>query len=249
LELNQEADLLNRGRNYFERHEYTKATRIFSELLEINVDSGEAYFYLGNIFHQQGELGKAIKAFNRVLEIDPNHTDASICLSVLYNDIGHYESGKRVFSEANDRIMRTPTSPEAGVLDSHINQKFANKHFELAELYMTYNRFDEALFEYNKACGLDPENLEIRVKVAKVYAKKGFFSKAFDELRKVKNEYPNYLAARVALGILHFGNDDIIEAQEEWRKVLTIDPAHSDAKMYLNLAQSAASETRLTIQN
>jgi tetratricopeptide (TPR) repeat protein len=247
LELNQEADLLSRGKSCFERREYKKAARIFTELLEFNPQNSEAYFCLANIFHQRGELGKAIKALNRVLEIDPSHTDASICLSVLYNDIGQYESGSKIFSEANERVMRTPTSPESGVLDSHINQKFASKHYELAELYMTYNRFDEALFEYNKACGLDPDNLEVRLKVAKVYAKKGFFAKAFEELRKMKSEHPHYLDARVALGILHFGNNDVLEAQDEWRKILTIDPSNADAKMYLNLSQAAASETRLSI--
>ena len=53
-----------------------------------------------------------------------------------------------------------------------MNYKFALKHFELAEMYMVYNRYDDALFEYNKVIALDTENLDARVKVAKVYAKK-----------------------------------------------------------------------------
>ena len=72
--------------------------------------------------------------------------------------------------------------------DVHINKKFSVKHFELAELYLTYNRFDEALFEYKKSSALDPENLDIKLKMAKVLAKKGFISKAIDELKKLKNE-------------------------------------------------------------
>ena len=58
--------------------------------------------------------------------------------------------------------------------DKHINKKFASKHYELADLYLSYNRYDEALFEFNKVVGLDPENLEARIKISKVYAKKGF---------------------------------------------------------------------------
>ncbi|EQC52085.1 lipopolysaccharide assembly protein LapB, partial [Bacteriovorax sp. DB6_IX] len=63
----------------------------------------------------------------------------------------------------------------------------------MAELYFTYNRYDEALFEYNKAIKLDPANLEARIKIAKVYAKKGFVNKSLDELMRLKNESPNYL--------------------------------------------------------
>ncbi len=105
---------------------------------------------------------------------------------------------------------------------------------------------DEALFEFNKSIGLNPENLEIRVKMAKVYAKKGFVSKAFEELKKLKNEHPTFAPARLALGVLLYGNGNIIEAQNEWERVLAIEPKNSEAEMYLNLSQTAT-ETSLKI--
>lgn len=244
----KERDVLESAKDCFSRSEYKKARAILTELVEtdhagrdesINV---ETYFYLANIFHMQGEIGKAIKAFTKVLELDPAHTDASISLSVLYNDIGKYESARKIFEKADERVRSKPVSE--GVEDNHINKKFATRHFELAEMYMSYNRFDEALFEYNKAIALDPDNLEARVKVAKVYAKKGFQTKAMDELKRLKNEYPSYTPARVALGILHYGNGKILEAQSEWERVLVKEPGNTEAAMYLNLSRTA-NETRL----
>jgi tetratricopeptide (TPR) repeat protein len=111
-------------------------------------------------------------------------------------------------------------------------------------LYLSYNRYDEALFEYNKVIALDSENLEAKVKIAKVYAKKGFIAKAIEELRALKNEEPAYAPARIALGVLHYGNGNILEAQTEWEKVLLKDPFHSEASMYLNLSKTAT-ETNL----
>ena len=93
---------------------------------------------------------------------------------------------------------------------------------------------------------LDPDNLEIRIKVAKTYAKKGFTSKAFEELKRLKNEHPAYMPARIALGLLYYGNGNIIEAQAEWQNVLSRDPNHPDAVMYLQLSRSAT-ETTVTI--
>lgn len=235
-------ELIYSGKVCYEKGEYKKALMIFNEIIESDSQSTEAYFYAANIFHISGEIGKAIKAFTKVLELDPNHTDASISLSVLLNDIGKYEEAKRIFDKANQHVKNN----SLGVSDPHINKKFSHKHFELAEQYFAYNRFDEAIFEYNKAAGLDPENLDLRIKIAKVFAKKGFVSKAFDELKKLKNEYPGFLAARLALGLLYFGNGNILEAQTEWQSILMKDPNHDEAKMYLELSKTAT-ETSLNL--
>lgn len=235
-------ELIEKGKDSYSSGDLKKAQAFFNEVIEVDGKSVEAFFHLANIFHVKGEIGKAIKAFNKVLSLDPGHTDAAISLSVLYNDIGKYEEAKRIFNQANERVKTGTTSDL--LEDTHVNKKFSSKHFEIAEMYMSYNRYDEALFEYNKACSLDPENLEIRVKVAKVYAKKGFISKAFEELRKLKNEFPSYVPARLAMGILHYGNGNIIEAQAEWEKVLIKDAKNEEALMYLNLAK-AATETTL----
>lgn len=230
-------ELLSKAEECFKRGEYQKAELVLNEFIESDQSNPSAYFYLANIFHMKGEIGKAIKAFNKVLKLDPGHTDASISLSVLYNDIGRYEEAKKIFDTANERV-KTP-SAQHGLEDGHVNKKFATKHFEIAEMYMSYNRFDEALFEFNKVVKLDPFNYEARVKIAKVYAKKGFISKAFEELRKLKNEVPSYMPARVALGILHYGSGNILEAQAEWEKVLIKEPANEEASMYLNLSKTA----------
>ncbi len=110
-------------------------------------------------------------------------------------------------------------------------------------MYVSYGRCDEALFEYNKAIALDPDNLEIRIKIAKTYTKKGFSSKAFDELRRLKNENPGYMPARIALGLLYYGNGNIIEAQAEWQNVLSREPQHPEAMMYVNLSRTATETT------
>jgi len=240
--------ILKRANDCYKRQDYQKAIVLYSEIVES--DNGhrdpevqiEALFHMANIFHMKGEIGKAIKAFSKVVELDPNHTDASISLSVLYNDIGKYENAKKIFNKTQDRV-RDP-SLGAGLEDEHINKKFSSKHYELAELYVSYNRYDEALFEYNKAINLDGENLEARIKLAKTYSKKGFTSKAIEELKRLKNENPSFLPARIALGVLYYGQGMALEAQTEWEQVTSRDPSHTEAKMYLNLSK-AASETTL----
>lgn len=238
-----ERELLATAKECYNRNEFKKAKAVLSDIIENNEESVEAFFYLANIFYANGELSKAIKAFDKVLSLEPSHTDASISLSILYNDIGNYEEGKKIFEKANKRVRSHKGSGRAALDDVHINKKFAFKHYELADLYLTYDRYDEALFELNKVVALDPENLESRIRIAKVYAKKGFASKAFEELRKLKNEYPSYQPARIALGVLHYGKGNILQAQAEWENVLAQNPQHSQAAMYLNLSKTATETT------
>lgn len=235
--------LLKTARECFDKQEYKKAQVVLNEIIDSDDKNIEALFLLANIFHINGEIGKAIKAFNKVLNLNPEHTDAAISLSVLYNDIGQYDQAKKVFDTANDRVKGKNKGTGLHE-DKHINKKFASKHYELADLYLSYNRYDEALFEFNKVVGLDPENLEARIKISKVYAKKGFVVKAIEELRNLKNEEPSYAPARIALGVIHYGNGNVIEAQTEWEKVLIKDPFNSEASMYMNLSKTAT-ETRI----
>lgn len=240
MDIQKERQLFLTAKELFEKQSLKKSFLILEEVIALNPENSDAYFYMGNIFHIQGQLGKAIKAFNKVIELDPNHTDASISLSVIYNDIGKYEEAQKIFEKANENVK----NKDLGVQDPHINKKFSLKHFEIAEMYFSYNRYEEALFEYNKAIKLDPENLDIRVKIAKVYSKKGYFSKAFEELRSLKSEHPSYIPARIALGLLHYGKGNAIEAQSEWQGALLKDPGNSELQMYLNLSKNA-SETNL----
>jgi len=69
-------------------------------------------------------------------------------------------------------------------------------------------------------------------------------SKAFDILKNLKNEQPSNISTRIALGVLHYGIGNILEAQTEWHQVLARDPFNEEAKMYLNLSKTAT-ETRI----
>ena len=233
-------DLVKKAREAFQKNDLKTASLLLHEVIEQNPNSTEGFFHLANVFHVRGELGKAIKAFGRVLELDPNHTDAAISLSVIYNDIGKYEEAKAIFEKANSQVKNTQSH---GISDPHLNRKFSLKHYEIAEMYASYARYEEALFEYNKAATLDPDNLEIRIKIAKTYTKKGYTSKAFEELKRLKNEHPGYMPARIALGLLYYGNGNIIEAQAEWQNVLSREPNHPEARMYVNLSRGATETT------
>lgn len=210
------------------RREFNKAEELIFEELNHNPESADAHYWLGVSSHFQGRIGQAIEHLKKSLHLNPNHTDAAICLSVLLNDIGRYQDAKQVFGLANQSVLQTSNHDEFGV-----NRKFALKHLELGDLYFRYRRHDEALEEYSKAFSLEPRDLEIRLKIAKTYAKKGFASRALQELQQMKHEEPKYIPARVQLGLIYLQQNQPLDAELEWEQVLEIDPRNSEVREHL----------------
>lgn len=213
---------------------FDDAKILIDQSLENSPSSPDAHYWKGVLHFFQGQLKPSLESLRKTLELDPRHTDAAICLSVLYNDIGRYDDAKSVFEQANRSVAFT----ELGA-DREIDRKFSVKHLELADLYFRYRRYDEAIEEYAKAAALDPLELEIRVRLAKAYAKKGYLVRAIEELQVLKRENPRYVAARLQLGLLHFSQDNVLDAELEWEGVLELDPEHREAKAYLEMARSA----------
>jgi tetratricopeptide (TPR) repeat protein len=216
------------------KKQFPEAEKLIREKLRSEPDSADAYYLMGVSHYFQGKLGPTVENLRHALSLDARHTDAAICLSVLYNDIGRYDDARKVFEQANQSVVHKRVGEDRG-----IDRKFAVKHLELADLYFRYRRWDEAIEEYGKAAMLDPSVLDIRIRRAKAFARKGFLTRAMQELQTLKHEHPQYVPARIQLGLLHYSQGNILDAELEWEGVLQVDPLHREAVRYLDLAKQA----------
>lgn len=219
---------------HLNRGDFPQAEAMIREKLSKDPNSADGYYFLGVLNYFQGKLGPTVEHLRHSLSIDPKHTDAAICLSVLLNDIGKYDDAKRVFEQANQSVAHKHTGD-----DVEVDRKFAVKHLELADLYFRYRRYDESIEEYSKAALLDPTAHEIRIRRAKAYAKKGFLTRSMQELQQLKNEAPQFIPARIQLGLLHYSQGNVLDAELEWETVLDLDPDNREARAYLDMAKQA----------
>jgi tetratricopeptide (TPR) repeat protein len=215
---------------------FQEAEALIGEFEREQPHSADVPYFKGVSLYFQGKLGASADLLKESLRRDPQHTDAAICLSVLFNDVGKYDEAKRVFEQANHSVVHQG----AGV-DSEIDRKFAVKHMEIADLYFRYRRYSEAIEEYGKAAALDPSALDVRIRRAKAWAKKGFLTRAMQELQQLKHEHPRFTPARIQLGLLHYSQGNILDADLEWEGILDIDPTHREAKAYLEMARQSRS--------
>ena len=87
-----------------------------------------------------------------------------------------------------------------------------------------------------------PDFPDVRTKLAETFRDQGQKMEALTELKKVKETHPNYVPARLNLGIIYFSMDRLQEAQAEWDEVLQIDPSHSIARTYLRMLERKKSK-------
>lgn len=226
-------DMLDSARDLFRENKYALAEPILNQLILKNAKSPEVFHMLGTIYYDQGKFNKAIRAFRRALELEPTYTDASVGLSIILNDIGKYEEGRKVFDEARELLARQ-TSQD----DPYLNEKFSIKHDELGELYFHHTRYKEALDQYYKALALSNRKPELTMKIVETYARLQEPEKALKELRGLIKDYPGFLSARVRLGRVLYDMSDVEGAVEQWEAVIQREPGHSEANRLLRQAQA-----------
>lgn len=223
---------------HIHKRDFSEAESMIKTWLEMDPENPEPIYLRGVSEYLQGKVGPAIESLKKVLAIDPKHTDAAVCLSVLYNDLGKYDEAKNTFQLANQSVaQRKDMSQRPGTLSSTIDQKFSIKHLELADMYFRYRRYDEAIEEYTRAIMLDPRSNEAKIRRAKAYARKGFISRAHQDLLALKNEEPDYIAVRIQLGLLYFSQKNLVDAELEWEEVLQLEPKNVEAKAYLEMCK------------
>ncbi|MBS1959357.1 MAG: tetratricopeptide repeat protein [Bdellovibrionales bacterium] len=210
--------------------QFPDAEKLIADGLTLEPDNADFFYLRGLLRSYQNRLVESIEDLRKALYYDPKHTDSAICLSVILNDIGRYEEAKKIFEQANQSVFLKQIGD-----DVQIDRRFSVKHFEVGDLYFRYRRFDEAIEEYNKAILLDPQSTDIRVKRAKAFAKKGFITRAIQELQQLKAERPTDLTIRIQLGLLHYSQSNLLDAEIEWESVLELDPVNREATAYLDL--------------
>ena len=231
-------DMLSEARESFISGNYKVAEPILQQMILQNTKNPEIYQMMATISYDKGQFNKAIKTFKRALEIDPTYTDASVGLSIILNDLGRYEEGKKVFEDARSLLDR-----RNGKLDPYIEEKIAVKHEELADLYFQYKQYTEALDQLYKAHKLSTRKPELTMRIADCFVKLNDVEKAIRDLKALIREYPQFMAARLKLGQILFNANNLAEATEQWENVLMRDPHNQEALKFLKMAQAAGITT------
>lgn len=81
---------LNKIETFYNSHQLEEAIVLIDELLQVNDENEELYFWKGKVHYKRQEWGKAINSFNKVMEINPNNRDAQSQIDMAKSILGFF---------------------------------------------------------------------------------------------------------------------------------------------------------------
>jgi tetratricopeptide (TPR) repeat protein len=124
-----------------------------------------------------------------------------------------------------------------------IDEKFADAHWGLAQVYEGLQRYQEAFDEMKTTAELDQNNLDVRVKLGNYYLMGGKDAASVSEAERLAKEIlgknPNHIEGHILMGSVLFAQDKKNEAFAELNRAIEIDPQRVES--YLSLARFHAS--------
>lgn len=232
--------LLDEARAAFIEGDYATAEPLLNQPTLIHGRHPEVLQMLATIYYDQGKFNRAITTFKKALEIDPAYTDAAVGLSIILNDMGRYDEARKIFEDA-----KTLVDSKKQQTDPNTNEKFAQKHAEMGDMYLQFKRFDESAEQYLKASSLSSRKADYTLRLSECYVQAGQKDKAIKELKQLLQADPKLVAPRLKLGLVLYNSHHIAEAVDQWENILRYDANNQEALRYLKMAQAAGVTTHL----
>ena len=171
--------------------------------------AANSFYNRGLELAKERDLSGAAGYLKRALELNKDHTDARNLLGLIFYEMG----------ETSDALVQWVISvnlqPEENRADHYLDE-VQRKPGQLEIASQTIKKFNQAL----------------------VYAQNGSDDLAVLQLKRVVEERPNYVKARLLLAVLYMQHEDFAKAGRSLYKVLQIDKNNKKASRYMEYVKS-----------
>jgi len=254
---------LEKGKAYLEENNLDKAKIEFKNVLQIDPKFAEAYYYMGLLEEQDKELGKSLSNYVKAIEFNPNFNDAKVKLAKIYVIAGtkdYIEKAKILLDEVR---KSEPGNSEAEYISATIMYKLGSKlkaveklenvvaqdkHLVeavslLASFYSAQNNETEAENILIKGAKDNPENVQLRLMLARLLAKNKDLTSAEKYIKEALVIEPENYALQFALASFYVTTNQVDKAEKVLREAIAQDD--EDAKRYLVLIEMLSSRKSL----
>lgn len=222
-----------------------EAVRIWSRVLRRVPEYVDVYLALGEEARLRGQLAEAAGYFRKAVQLGPDRPEALLSLGRVLVDLGQNEEAVDVLSQ---HVQLAPRSLEGW--------------YRLGLALEGAGRIGEAKEALLRAWRIKPDHRAVLFSLAEVCDKLGEkgeatkFRRKFAELEaavrldpaKRHTWYDDVAAAREGLGAAHMAagrffaaRDDMVRAEEHWRRAAEVDPQNVPARIALLEVASAKS--------
>ena len=202
----------NLGLYYLNNNELDQAIRYFDKSLSLNPRYFVAFYGRGLAYSMKGNLEESQRSLQKCLEISPPFSEARNALGMVYQELGYLDRAAEEFTRA--------------MADPNYNSKELPA-FNLAKLFLTQNKLDQALEMARKSIGFNNRyalghNLE-----GFLLEKQDLLPDAIASYEKALKLVPGEVNFSFNLGAAYFKNEEFRKAEEVFSRIL---PKTTDAE-------------------
>lgn len=252
----QSSHLSNESLDLAKSGNFLAAINSAKQAVSLEPDNAAAHFNLGLLLADSGQLPSAILELRKAISLQPLqsrfYVDMSRMQELTKDREGAIDSLRQaaLLDPSNVEIAEQLKSLLAKDQASQPEQSAAtikkapfrygapsntvNGHFAFGNQLVAEGDPLGAIGEFLRALEIQPNNSEVRYKLALTYLKIGDDTKAELELRKVLMLSPDSAAAHMTLGKLLCKRKDETDAASEFKAVLLIQPGNWKAKQLLS---------------
>jgi tetratricopeptide (TPR) repeat protein len=221
--------LVTLGKKTFEEKDYKRAEGILLSAIEKGARYPDVYYSLGLTCHSLGKINRAIHFFREALKLNSAYVEALLSLSITLNDTGKYSEAKEAF----DKAINVVSGEKTVIPDTIVKPRIVNLHRELGRVFISINRYEEAVLHFKKALEIAPNYHDLRLEYAGALREKGDFAEAKRILEEILQEKPRFVPALLRIGLINYIEGNMEEAKTFWEKSLSIDPTNKLVHLYL----------------
>lgn len=221
----------NLGLVYQRRNELRLARQSFEAALRGRPGWKAGLNNLGVTLHKMGQHEEALSLFQEMVKDDPENPEALNNMGVLYQELGKTEEAEAHFSQA-----------------LKVNPRYGKAVLNLDALYSKDGDSDRSLDLLSRYSLLEPDNLSVRLQLAKLRLFQNSPEKAEEDLLAVLNKQPSNVEALRTLGNLYLKTSRPYLAHKVADRIHKIDPNSVDLHMDMALYALQEGETGTAVE-
>lgn len=206
---------------------YTQAVDAYQAAIKMKPDLKEAYQNIAAIYEKTGHNDMAGYYYQCALDIDPDYIEAAVCLAALQNRMDtlqnltqtHPDSALPYYYLAQNAFQNAQYADALQYITKakNIDHEAVDINLLLGQIYLRLSNFEKAKQAFYQVIVADKNQTEALLSLAILEKDETFFKRVLDL-------QPNNVRAHTAYADFLSEQKRILEALEEYRQAVILDP-------------------------
>lgn len=232
-----------------------KAIEQYLKVLRLNPGELDTLLTVAHLYVSLRHFDNARYYYEKVLAIDPGHAEAREILARLNQELekqAAVRNPETLYQQARGQLENGQRGAAVQSLEALVARfpEFATAHNDLGVLHFENGEKEKALFHYEKAAELEPENTTYLKNLADFYyVERSDAEKALKINVQVLSLDPRDIEALMSTGHICMSIGQHEDSRIFFSRVLEIDPQHNEANLLLRQLEAPQAVTQPSPQS